>query len=214
MNLKEAICQNLKNYDVKIECSETLLNLEIDRLILDEYKSELNLIGLSGVFFTSEEKKELKTLLKKYFQNKKINLSIRFKTDLLQNGEETFKVLLNKLVDFGLPVYGILRDCSLNNNYTIATVNVKYINGIFSKEIYATKIAQAFKELFDISPTIEFVQQKEKNAKLQNSYNLLDKNIKEFKKMDKTRFDSDNFIEEIDFDYLEIHVIEEDEIWE
>ncbi|MCI6655368.1 MAG: hypothetical protein MSH21_08995 [Clostridium sp.] len=42
----------------------------------------------------------------------------------------------------------------------------------------------------------------------------LDKNIKEFKKMDKTRFDSDNFIEEIDFDYLEIHVIEEDEIWE
>lgn len=42
----------------------------------------------------------------------------------------------------------------------------------------------------------------------------LDKNIKEFKKMDKTRFDSDNFIEGIDFDYLEIHVIEEDEIWE
>ena len=32
--------------------------------------------------------------------------------------------------------------------------------------------------------------------------------------MDKTRFDSDNFIEGIDFDYLEIHVIEEDEIWE
>ena len=28
----------------------------------------------------------------------------------------------------------------------------------------------------------------------------LDKNIKEFKKMDKTRFDSDNFIEGIDFD--------------
>ena len=42
----------------------------------------------------------------------------------------------------------------------------------------------------------------------------LDKNIKEFKKMDKIRFDSDNFIEGIDFDYLEIHVIEEDEIWE
>ena len=37
----------------------------------------------------------------------------------------------------------------------------------------------------------------------------LDKNIKEFKKMDKTRFDSDNFIEGIDFDYLEIHIIEE-----
>ena len=70
MNLKEAICQNLKNYDVKIECSETLLNLEIDRLILDEYKSELNLIGLSGVFFTSEEKNELKTLLKKLLHDK------------------------------------------------------------------------------------------------------------------------------------------------
>lgn len=38
----------------------------------------------------------------------------------------------------------------------------------------------------------------------------LDANIKDFKKHDKTRFTSDNFIESIDFDYLEIHVIEED----
>lgn len=38
----------------------------------------------------------------------------------------------------------------------------------------------------------------------------LDSNIKDFKKHDKTRFSSDNFIEAIDFDYLEIHVIEED----
>lgn len=37
----------------------------------------------------------------------------------------------------------------------------------------------------------------------------LDKNIAEFKRMDKTRFHADNFIETIDFDYLEIHVIEE-----
>ncbi len=42
----------------------------------------------------------------------------------------------------------------------------------------------------------------------------LDVNIREFKKIDKTRFSKDSFIEEIDFDYLEIQVIEEDEIWE
>lgn len=38
----------------------------------------------------------------------------------------------------------------------------------------------------------------------------LDKNISEFQRIDKTRFEADNFIEQIDFDYLEIHVIEED----
>lgn len=38
----------------------------------------------------------------------------------------------------------------------------------------------------------------------------LDKNIEEFKKHDKTRFHQDNFIEHLDFDYLEIQVIEED----
>jgi hypothetical protein len=34
--------------------------------------------------------------------------------------------------------------------------------------------------------------------------------IEDFKKHDKTRFTQDNFIDRIDFDYLEIHVIEED----
>lgn len=38
----------------------------------------------------------------------------------------------------------------------------------------------------------------------------LDKNIKEFKRLSKTRFNSDNFIETISFDYLEIQIIEED----
>ena len=38
----------------------------------------------------------------------------------------------------------------------------------------------------------------------------LDKNISEFKKSNKTRFTKDNFVDEIDFDYLEIEVIEED----
>lgn len=38
----------------------------------------------------------------------------------------------------------------------------------------------------------------------------LDSNIKEFKKHSRTRFSQDSFIEEIDFDYLEIQVIEED----
>jgi hypothetical protein len=39
----------------------------------------------------------------------------------------------------------------------------------------------------------------------------LEKNIAEFQRVDKTRFTSDNFIDAIDFDYLEIQVIEEDE---
>lgn len=37
----------------------------------------------------------------------------------------------------------------------------------------------------------------------------LDANIQAFKRHDKTRFSQDNFVEEIDFDFLEIHVIEE-----
>lgn len=38
----------------------------------------------------------------------------------------------------------------------------------------------------------------------------LDSTIREFQKHAKARFTKDNFIEEIDFDYLEFHVIEED----
>ena len=38
----------------------------------------------------------------------------------------------------------------------------------------------------------------------------LDSNIKEFKRHAKTRFRQDSFIDEIDFDFLEFHVIEED----
>lgn len=37
----------------------------------------------------------------------------------------------------------------------------------------------------------------------------LDANIEEFKRIGKTRFSQDNFIEDIAFDYLEIHIIEE-----
>lgn len=37
----------------------------------------------------------------------------------------------------------------------------------------------------------------------------LDKNISEFKSVSKTRFTKDSFIESIDFDYLEIQIIEE-----
>ena len=37
----------------------------------------------------------------------------------------------------------------------------------------------------------------------------LDANIKDFQRHRKTRFRQDNFIESIDFDYLEIQVIEE-----
>lgn len=38
----------------------------------------------------------------------------------------------------------------------------------------------------------------------------LDSNIKEFKRISKTRFTKDSFIESVDFDYLEIQIIEED----
>ena len=38
----------------------------------------------------------------------------------------------------------------------------------------------------------------------------LDATVQDFKRHAKTRFSQDNFIETIDFDYLEIHVIEED----
>ena len=38
----------------------------------------------------------------------------------------------------------------------------------------------------------------------------LDATVNEFKRHSKARFTNDNFIQQIDFDYLEIHVIEED----
>jgi len=37
----------------------------------------------------------------------------------------------------------------------------------------------------------------------------LESTIEEFRKRDKTRFYQDNFVDSIDFDYLEIHIIEE-----
>lgn len=37
----------------------------------------------------------------------------------------------------------------------------------------------------------------------------LESNIRAFQRHDKTRFSQDNFVEGIDFDYLEIQVIEE-----
>ena len=38
----------------------------------------------------------------------------------------------------------------------------------------------------------------------------LESNIREFKRHAKVRFYQDSFIDQIDFDYLELHVIEED----
>ena len=40
----------------------------------------------------------------------------------------------------------------------------------------------------------------------------LDKTVQEIKRHDKARFYQDNFIEQIDFEYLEIQVIEEDDM--
>ncbi len=39
----------------------------------------------------------------------------------------------------------------------------------------------------------------------------LDHNIEEFKRISKTRFHQDNFIDTIDFDFFELHIIEEDD---
>jgi len=49
-----------------------------------------------------------------------------------------------------------------------------------------------------------------------NTYDLskpiwLKVTVEDFRKHDKARFTKDNFIEMVDFDYLEIHVIEEDD---
>ena len=38
----------------------------------------------------------------------------------------------------------------------------------------------------------------------------LDVNVKDFKKHAKVKFRQDSFVEEVDFDYLELQVIEED----
>lgn len=38
----------------------------------------------------------------------------------------------------------------------------------------------------------------------------LDKNVKEFKKLDRTTFTQDNFIETVAFDRMQVEVIEED----
>lgn len=38
----------------------------------------------------------------------------------------------------------------------------------------------------------------------------LEANVTEFKRHGKTRFNQDSFIDHIDFDFLELHVIEED----
>lgn len=41
----------------------------------------------------------------------------------------------------------------------------------------------------------------------------LDSNVQDFKRHAKVKFRADSFIDEIDFDYLEIEVIEEDDFW-
>lgn len=38
----------------------------------------------------------------------------------------------------------------------------------------------------------------------------LEKNIKQFQRVARTRFTQDNFIETIEFDYLELQILEED----
>ena len=41
----------------------------------------------------------------------------------------------------------------------------------------------------------------------------LDSNVNDFQRHAKVRFRKDSFIDDIDFDYLELQVIEEDDTW-
>ena len=41
-------------------------------------------------------------------------------------------------------------------------------------------------------------------------FKALESNVSDFKRHGKTRFTKDNFVEDIDFDFLEMHIIEED----
>lgn len=62
-----------------------------------------------------------------------------------------------------------------------------------------TRTAKIFAALDEICQTFDF------------SHPIwLDSNIAEFKRHDKTRFTQDNFVDSVEFDFLEIHVIEED----
>ena len=66
----------------------------------------------------------------------------------------------------------------------------------FSEETRTHKVFQAIEEIcyiWDLGKPI-----------------WLDANVKEFQRRARTRFTKDNFVEEIEFDYLEIHVLEED----
>lgn len=65
-----------------------------------------------------------------------------------------------------------------------------------SEDTRTTKVLAALREIcmeFDLSVPI-----------------WLDANIREFQRRAKTRFSPDSFVEQVDFDYLELQVIEED----
>ena len=81
---------------------------------------------------------------------------------------------------------------------------------MYTKEeaIAAIEQAQIPAESFSYTYEDTFMMEDLENRKLYINYQI-DKNINEFKRVDKTRFEQDNFIEQIDFDYLEIEVIEE-----
>lgn len=76
----------------------------------------------------------------------------------------------------------LLKDTVIINNKTDITRTKKVLDGV-----------EEACHLFDLSSPI-----------------WLDSTINEFKRHDKARFYQDNFIEPIEFDFLEIHVIEED----
>ena len=63
------------------------------------------------------------------------------------------------------------------------------------KDTYTNRVLSCLEEIcveFDLSKPVWF-----------------EKNIRDFQRASKTRFTADNFIDSIDFDYLELQVIEE-----
>ena len=85
----------------------------------------------------------------------------------------------------------------------------KHANGILDR------VAAVGLHIIDIVETIDARCGKTVGEESNPAFDLgkpiwLDSNVSDFKRHGKTRFTKDNFVEDIDFDFLEMHIIEED----
>lgn len=82
---------------------------------------------------------------------------------------------------------------TFKNNKMIKNTTIKIDNPEMTRTHKVFKALEDICEEFDLSNPI-----------------WLDNNIDEFKRISRTRFYQDSFIEHIDFDYLDFYIIEED----